>query len=285
MAESDTTVRFLSDSDINTTQFVDQMRNCNTVQATKSHLRLFTRWLTQMKSERRPPEEIDAKQLDIYLAQFTLNVRKEGSTEINHPSRQYEPSSLAAIHSSIYRHLSSKNYPHNIKTSELFTHSRNVLTAKMKELKQIGKGNKPHAAQSFTADEIILLIQHNLRGVGKPRVQSFFIGLNLFLLSFYTCINSSLTRKLIVPNIACLGNPEAIINSMWLNTTLYFGLRGRQEHVLMLWGDMELKSDDQGVQYLEFHEPATKTRQGSTRDVRAFPPKMYATGRTVLGVY
>jgi len=72
---------------------------------------------------------------------------------------------------------------------------------------------------------------------------------------------------------------------MWLNTTLHFGLRGRQEHVVMLWGDMELKSDDHGLQYLEFHERATKTRQGSTRDVRAFPPKMYATGRTVMSVY
>jgi len=160
-----TTLRFLSDTDINTTQFVDRMRNFNTLQATKSHLRLFTRWLTQIKSERRAPEEIDAKELNIYLAQFTLTVRKEGSTGIDHPSRQYEPSSLVAIHNAIYRHLSSKNYPHNIKTSELFTHSRDVLTAKMKELKQIGKGNKPNAAQSFTADEIVLLIQHNLLGV------------------------------------------------------------------------------------------------------------------------
>jgi len=54
----------------------------------------------------------------------------------------------------------------------------------MKELKQIGKGNKPNAAQSFTADEIVLLIEHNLLGVGKPRVQSFFIGLNLFYFHF-----------------------------------------------------------------------------------------------------
>lgn len=65
---------------------------------------------------------------------------------------------------------------------------------------------------------------------------------------------------------------------MWLNSTLHFGLRGRQEHIHMLWGDMELKEDESGTEYVEFHERATKTRQGSTRDVRSFAPKMYSTG-------
>lgn len=75
------------------------------------------------------------------------------------------------------------------------------------------------------------------------------------------------------------GNPKALLNTMWLNSTLHFGLRGRQEHTQMLWGDIELKSDTSGIEYLEFHERSTKTRQGSTRDVRAFNPKMYSTGK------
>lgn len=65
---------------------------------------------------------------------------------------------------------------------------------------------------------------------------------------------------------------------MWLNTTVHIGLRGRQEHVQMLWGDIELNTDNSGVQYLEFHERTTKTRQGVSRDTRAFSPKMYSTG-------
>ena len=53
----------------------------------------------------------------------------------------------------------------------------------------------------------------------------------------------------------------------------------------MLWGDLELKTDDLGKEYIEFHERATKTRQGATRDVRPFPPKMFATGGLCFKYY
>jgi hypothetical protein len=57
------------------------MRNDNTQHVTKSHLRLFCKWLAT-KSEMRSPEVIDAKQLDTYLAQFTLTIRKDGCEEL-----------------------------------------------------------------------------------------------------------------------------------------------------------------------------------------------------------
>jgi len=60
------------------------------------------------------------------------------------------------------------------------------------------------------------------------------------------------------------------------------GLRGRQEHVHMMWGDTELKTDSSGCEYIEFHEEATTTRQGSTRYVRAVAPKMYSAGLVKL---
>jgi len=66
---------------------------------------------------------------------------------------------------------------------------------------------------------------------------------------------------------------------MWLNMTLHFGLRGRQEHTSMLWGDLQLSTDAKGQEFVEFNERATKTRQGASRDSRPFHPKMYATGR------
>lgn len=66
---------------------------------------------------------------------------------------------------------------------------------------------------------------------------------------------------------------------MWLNMTLHFGLRGRQEHTSMLWGDLQLSTDAKGEEFVEFNERATKTRQGASRDSRPFHPKMYATGR------
>lgn len=146
-----------------TNDFVESMRNNNTVQQTKSHIRLFTNWLAT-KQEMRAPKDIEPTQLDTYLAQFTLSIRKAGNEDIGHPSRQYEPSSLVAMHNSVFRHLNSVSYGHNIKTSELFQHSRAVLAAKMKELKQLGKGNKPNAAQPFTSDELTKMFAMNLLG-------------------------------------------------------------------------------------------------------------------------
>lgn len=48
------------------------------------------------------------------------------------------------------------------------------------------------------------------------------------------------------------GNPVSLLNTVWLNNGLYFGLRGRQDHTNMLWGDIELKKTSDGKEYLEF---------------------------------
>jgi len=76
---------------------------------------------------------------------------------INDPSRQYELTNIIAMYNSIFRYLNSKGYEHNIKTSELFRHSRKVVSSKMKELKQIGKGNKPFVAQPFTTEDFAMM--------------------------------------------------------------------------------------------------------------------------------
>jgi hypothetical protein len=36
--------------------------------------------------------------------------------------------------------------------------------------------------------------------------------------------------------ISISDNPEALINAVLLNNGAYFGLRGRQDHVIMTWG-------------------------------------------------
>lgn len=72
------------------------------------------------------------------------------------------------------------------------------------------------------------------------------------------------------------GNPTAITNTLWLNFTMNFGLRGRQEHTQMQWGDVTLKKTTEGLQYLEFSsERLTKTRQGQKGATRSFPPKLF----------
>lgn len=73
--------------------------------------------------------------------------------------------------------------------------------------------------------------------------------------------------------------PASLINTLWFNNMTYFGMRGNKEHRNMMWGDAELKFDNElNCEYLEHHERATKTRTGANiRDIRSCPPRMYAT--------
>jgi len=54
----------------------------------------------------------------------------------------------------------------NIKADDAFRHSRDVLAAKQKELKQFGKGNKPRATQPFTEAEIATMFSFQILGSG-----------------------------------------------------------------------------------------------------------------------
>ena len=58
------------------------------------------------------------------------------------------------MHSFFHRYLNSKNYGHNIEDSKVFRHSREVLEAKMKELKALRKGNHTKASEPFTEKEL-----------------------------------------------------------------------------------------------------------------------------------
>lgn len=48
-------------------------------------------------------------------------------------------------------------------------------------------------------------------------------------------------------------NPKALLNLIWLNYGMFFGLRGRQDHLNMLWGDIQLKKTSAGKEFLEFN--------------------------------
>jgi len=76
-------------------------------------------------------------------------------------------------------------------------------------------------------------------------------------------------------------SPEALLNTLRLNNTLHFRLRGCKEHRDMCWGDVKLHKTANRVEYLEFNERQTKTRAVSDySNVRAVPPKMFATDET-----
>ena len=114
---------------------------------------------------------------------------------------------------------------------------RQALEAQSKELKKDGKGNKPKAAETIT-DEVNILYDKQLLGIS---------------------------------------NAEALLNTMWFKNTKHFGLRGCDEHCRMKWGDVQLLTDANGAEYLEYSERQTKTRTGAEpRNVRAVKPKAFS---------
>ena len=77
-------------------------------------------------------------------------------------------------------------------------------------------------------------------------------------------------------NVLGLLSPE-LLNTLWLNNTQHFGLRGCQEHRDMKRGDIRLKTSADGVEFLKYTERQTKTRTGAEpKDIRAVKPKMFS---------
>ena len=84
--------------------------------------------------------------------------------------------------------------------------------------------------------------------------------------------------------------PESILNTLWFYNTAGFGLRGVDEHRQMTYGDVSLKTDADGLDYLEFSERSTKTRQGGdTTNLRQVKPKIWENtsnkGRCPVSVF
>ena len=150
---------------------------------------------------------------------------------------EFEPSSLRNIISSIDRYLKEHHYGSSIADGPEFEKARQALRSKQKHLKSQGKGSKTNAANPLTDAHIEEL-----------------------------WVNGQLGDS----------SPSSIINTMWLYSTMGFGLRGSQEHRSMCWGDVSLQTDHEGHEYLSFNERQTKTRQGDTTDTRKIQPKLWA---------
>jgi hypothetical protein len=117
--------------------------------------------------------------------------------------------------------------------------SRQCLLAKQKDLMKQGKGWRPTTADPIEDEEVKILYESNQLGHSTP---------------------------------------DTIINSLWWNLPTHLGMRVNTEHVNLRWGDITLKSDTFGHEYLELvKERQTKTRTGAdVNDVRKTNPKIFA---------
>lgn len=84
----------------------------------------------------------------MYLASFFLSVRRPDGSG-------YEPKTLRGFLGSFARHLRENGYQHNIVESHPFSHAREVLMSKRKQLKSQGKGNRNRKAESLARDDFI----------------------------------------------------------------------------------------------------------------------------------
>ncbi|XP_060588773.1 uncharacterized protein KIAA1958-like [Ruditapes philippinarum] len=120
-----------------------------------------------------------------------------------------------------------------------FSKTRAVLTKKQQQLKSLGLGNKPKTAEVLDDATLDKMYENGTLGDGNPR---------------------------------------ALIHSMWLICTSYFGMRTGKECHDLCWGDVQLCIDEvTGQEFLMYDkERQTKTRSGcNPRDTRTVKPKAF----------
>ncbi|XP_070539519.1 uncharacterized protein KIAA1958-like [Ptychodera flava] len=204
-------------------------RKKNTIRSTNTAVKQFSLWLKAMKpNEHRPLLEIQPTDLDSYLAGYFLGTRQSDG-----------PDTLTGYQRGIDRFLQEVNYGHSIIRDDEFKRSRKCLAAKRSQLKKLGMGNKPNAADALTSEEEAIFVEKGI------------VGRN---------------------------NPESLFYAVWLNNTKILGFRGGQENRQLVWGDITLKATPNGSEYLEFNERETKTRHGKIGAIRQFSPKIVPSG-------
>ena len=114
-------------------QFIEDQVNENTKKKTQQNVALLKEFL-KLKNKSRLIEEIPPKELNAYIGEFIITVRKKDNNE------DYEPISLRSLMASFERYLKKKNYGFSIMKDAEFEQARKALQSKQKDLKQKGKG-------------------------------------------------------------------------------------------------------------------------------------------------
>jgi len=95
---------------------------------------------------------------------FLLCEKKNGA--------EHEPSSLRAFIQNIDRHLRKNNYGFSVLNDKEFHKVQDILKTKQKQLKSIGKGNRPNAADPLSNEDIDTFYSRKVPGIHSPMAQS-----------------------------------------------------------------------------------------------------------------
>ena len=177
----------------NIQDFIYSLRPDNTKKKTTYDLNIWRRYCSTV-GETTTLENIPPEELNILLCRFFMDVRKKHGGV-------YEPGSLASLQRSIqrYMYLNDNNSSTNIMKDQEFAKSREVLSARKRDLVvNNAKGNRPQAACEPTEDEEDLLFQTGQFGEDDP---------------------------------------EVLQRTVWWVLSLHFGFRARDECRRLQWGD------------------------------------------------
>ena len=141
------------------------------------------------------------------------------------------------MHFYFFRYLKEKNYPASIVRHDAFWSSRQVLEGKARIARMDGKGNVPNRERSLSGAE-----ENIIRDSGHLSCNSF----------------------------------RSLIQTVWWNNCLHFGLTGRKEHHSLKIKQFGLQIDENGRRYISYTEGLSKT--GNERlnfKPRLISPNMY----------
>ena len=155
--------RFASISDEEVKEFTEKLENENTKKKTLYDIKVFKEYLDACDEKREIEDIIIAPvELQEIIKKFVLAVRKNNGQE-------YEPSSLRAFIQSIDWHLRKKNYGFSMLNDKEFHEVQDILQKKQKQLKSIGKGNRPNAADPLSDEDIDTFYSLKVLGIHSPR--------------------------------------------------------------------------------------------------------------------
>ena len=120
---------------------------------------------------------------------------------------EFEPGTLTSFQRSFDRYLRQHGKNYNIIQDKIFESSREALESKRKQLRLKGKGGRPNKALGLTNDELEKFWSEKQLGDHSP---------------------------------------EALLRTVWLNNTMHFGWRARDEHRKVLLGDLEIRQEEGG---------------------------------------
>ncbi|VDI48542.1 Hypothetical predicted protein [Mytilus galloprovincialis] len=147
-------------------QFMLDRENDNTKRKMKSCVKIFTDYILSIRNVQEEIFNIDPKQLDEYLQEFYVGLRKENAKEGE--SNEYQPSTLDGYMSMICRYLKQNGYKYDIKIDDEFKKSRDCLKAKKQQLKEMGMGNRPYVSDAVELSDEETMIEAGSLGMDNP---------------------------------------------------------------------------------------------------------------------